>query len=67
MESESNAQDEMQKFLTLVEEYTAKARKNATGHLAGSGDSGLVYAQLATANAISALASAVVAASQRNQ
>jgi hypothetical protein len=50
---------ELRKYLDLAEDFTAQARKNATGTIAGSGDSGLVYAQLAMANAVSALAVAI--------
>ncbi|GIF01006.1 hypothetical protein [Paractinoplanes rishiriensis] len=60
MDLGSDAPGEVRKYLTLVEEYGAQARKNATGHVAGSGDSGIVYAQLATANALSAVAAAIV-------
>jgi hypothetical protein len=45
--------------LDRAEDFIAQARKNATGAIAGSGNSGLVYAQLAIANAVSALAVAI--------
>lgn len=51
--------EELRKYLDLAEDFTSRAHKNATGTIAGSGDSGLVYAQLAIANAVSALAVAI--------
>ena len=58
-EGTASADEELRKYLDLAAGFTSQASKNATGTIAGSGDSGLVYAQLAIANAVSALAVAV--------
>jgi hypothetical protein len=51
--------EELRKYLDRAEDFASQARKNATGTIAGSGNSGLVYAQLAMVNAVSALAVAI--------
>jgi hypothetical protein len=59
VENVNSGQDEVRRFLGLAEEYGSEARRNATGNIAGMTESGMVYAQLATASAISALAVAM--------
>ncbi|MEV4705407.1 hypothetical protein [Actinoplanes sp. NPDC049316] len=59
MADTATGDEELRKYLDRAEDFASQARKNATGAIAGSGNSGLVYAQLAIANAMSALAVAI--------